>query len=185
MVDADAIAHGVLQFPGARRALVRAFGRGILRDGRPDRREIARRAFRNAASVRRLNAAVHPFVRREVRSRLARLRRRGGLILLDAALLLETGADRWCDAVVFVDAPSACRKRRVRNRGWDPGEWERRERVQWPVARKRARADWVLRNQGSRIRLRRKVENLARKIWSGPGRQHDSAKDPGTRDGGR
>ena len=161
MVDADAIVRRMLDRPVVRRSLVKAFGPGVMRGGRIDRAAVARAAFADAASVRRLNAAVHPHVRREI---VRRLRRRRGATVLDAPLLLETGADKLCDVVVFVDAPIAKRIRRAAKRGWDGREVRRREKFQWPVSRKRARADFVVRNNGSRAELRKRVGILWERI---------------------
>ena len=169
VIDADAITHRLLDRPAVRRTLLRAFGREVVRNGRIDRAAVARRAFRDAVSVRRLNSAVHPFVRREIRRRLTQLRRSGKPIVLDAALLLETGANKLCDTLVFVDAPRAIRVRRVASRGWSDRELRRRERAQWPVRRKRARSDHVVRNKGNLRMLKTEVGKVLKAI-----RQEDS-----------
>ena len=145
VVDADALGHRVLEDPRVRARLVRLFGDEILRDGRVDRRALAARAFRSRRSVERLNRTVHPAILRALR---AALRRGRGWVVLDAALLFETGADALCDRIVYVHAPRAERERRVRARGWAPGELARRERFQLPPAYKRKKADFVVNNAG-------------------------------------
>ncbi|MHC4606252.1 MAG: dephospho-CoA kinase [Planctomycetota bacterium] len=166
VVDADAIGHRVLGEPAVRRALARAFGEEVLHGGRIDRAAVARRAFAGPASVRRLNRIVHPRIRREVVRRLNAARRRGGPVVLDAALLMEKGSDRFCDVLVYVDAARKVRTRRLKKRGWSPGELRRRENAQWPAGRKRARADYIIRNGGSRAALRAQVGGVLRKILS-------------------
>ncbi|MBI2900015.1 MAG: dephospho-CoA kinase [Planctomycetes bacterium] len=160
VVDADRVAHGLLDRPALRRNLVEEWGRGILSDGRVDRAALAARAFRSAASVRKLNAIVHPRVHREIAGRIAACRR--PVLVLDAPLLLEAEADALCDLVIFVDAPRGVRARRIRARGWGPEELRRRERLQWSDSRKRARADYVIDNRGSRATAARQVRALIR-----------------------
>lgn len=156
-IDADALGHRVLDLPRVRAGMARDWGPGILVKGRVDRAALARLAFRSRESVARLNRRVHPEILREIRRRIARAR---GWVVLDAALLFETGADALCDAVVFVSAPRALRARRTRSRGWGPGEVGRRERFQFPVAYKKKKADYVIDNAGPKSR----TEEQTRKI---------------------
>ena len=164
VIDADSIVHRLLDRPTVRSALVRAFGRDVVRRGRIDRAAVARKAFASQTAVRKLNQAVHPHVRKEIQKRLAAARKSRRMVVLDAALLLEAGSHKFCDVLVFVDAPRAARERRVRKRGWKPGELRRREKTQWSVARKRARADYVVRNDGTKTALKKKVERILKKI---------------------
>ena len=140
-----------------RAALARDWGTGVLRRGRVDRAALARLAFRSRKDVARLNRRVHPEILKEIRRRISRA---PGWVVLDAALLFETGADALCDKVVFVSAPRALRERRTRSRGWAPGELARRERFQFPVSYKKKKADYVIDNTGPTSR----TEDQTRKI---------------------
>ena len=159
-MDADTIGHRVLERRDLASRLAKIWGGSILRRGRVDRPALAALAFRSRADVDRLNAAVHPFIRRELLARIRKERRLGGLFVLDAALLLEAGIGHWCDAIVFVHVPRAVRLRRVASRGWDDAELRRRERFQWPVARKMARADFVVKNGGPPAATHRQVVRI-------------------------
>ena len=156
-IDADALGHRVLDLPRMRAVLARDWGTEILRKGRVDRAALARLAFRSRRDVARLNRRVHPEILREIRRRISRAR---GWVVLDAALLFETGADALCDKVVFVSAPRALRARRTRARGWGRGELARRERFQFPVSYKKKKADYVIDNAGPTSR----TEEQTRKI---------------------
>jgi dephospho-CoA kinase len=163
-IDADALGHRVLDLPAVRAGLVRDWGEEILRDGRVDRAALARLAFRSRKSVARLNRRVHPEILKEIRRRIEKAR---GWVVLDAALLYETGADALCDRVVFVSAPRAIRVRRVRSRGWGSGELRRRERFQFPVVYKKKKADYVIDNAGPTSRTveqTRKICDELRKL---------------------
>lgn len=155
ILDADRVAHKWLDHPAVRRALVRAFGTGVVPGGRVDRAALAREGFRSAATVARLNRIVHPYVKRDLEKSIAKSGKR--VVVLDAPLLLEAGAEGLCDAIVFVDAPAAVRRRRIEGRGWGRGELKRRERLQWPLSRKRRMSDYRIDNSGSRAATARQV----------------------------
>lgn len=159
--DADRIAHAVLDRPAVRRAVARAFGPAILAGGRLDRRALGQRVFRSPPDLRRLNAILHPHVRRDL---LRRMRSARGVFVIDAPLLQETGADAWCDVVVYVDVPRRVREARAVARGWPPGEIRRRERFQWSPVRKRAGADCIIRNGGSVVETERQVRRIYRTL---------------------
>lgn len=161
IIDADRVGHEVLDRPDVRAGLVRDWGPGILRRGRVDRAALARVAFRDRRSVRRLNRRVHPAILREIRRRIARSPR---WVVLDAALLHETGADRLCDRMVFVDAPATLRRRRTAARGWAPGELARRERCQRPAAYKEKKADYVINNAGPKSLAKEQVNVISREL---------------------
>lgn len=155
-IDVDGLGHDVLAAAAVRDAVVAAFGRGVLAaDGSLDRRALARVAFADEAARRRLEAVVHPEVRRRIDADVAAARAAGApLIVMDCALLFESGLDAICDATLTVDAPESVRFARARAaHGWDEAEVRRREAAQFPAHEKRARAGRVLVNDGNEARL--------------------------------
>jgi len=153
VVDADRIGHELLESPDVKRQLVNRWGREILDSGgRVDRARVAEVVFADAARLGELNALLHPRIRKRMFAEVERARHAGEhpLIVLDAALLVEGGLAGWCDALVFVDVGRRIRQARARGqRGWRPGELERRERTQESLARKKKQSDYVIRNSGS------------------------------------
>ena len=103
----------------------------------------------NRAAKAALQAVVHPIIQADLLERIAGARAAGvPAVLLDAAVLLETGWRGDCDAVLFIDCPRTERLRRVAGRGWDAAELDRREASQWPLAKKRDAADATVDNGG-------------------------------------
>jgi dephospho-CoA kinase len=114
-VDADMVSR-VVAGPGSPclKALAAAFGAGIVRgDGSLDRKKLAELAFAGGR-VGQLNAVTHPFIVREIESRLAALENAGvRFTVLDAPTLFESGADKFCCRVMAVTASRALRIERV------------------------------------------------------------------------
>ena len=146
VVSADAIAHAVLAEPGVRDRIVARWGPGVLDPaGSVDRGWLARRVFADPAELAALEAITHPAILAEMRRRLAEARaERPPAIVVDAPLLVEAAQDDLCDVLIFVECAQELRLARAAERGWDPAELLRRERHQWPLDAKRARARFVI-----------------------------------------
>ena len=160
VVDADVLAHAALApgLPAASR-VARAFGPDVLdTGGRIDRKRLAAKVFKDPAARRRLERIVHPEVIRALRA-AARGHRRG-LLVLDVPLLFEARLRKLGGATAVIWAPDAVRLRRLARRGVTPADYRRRVRAQWPLRRKKALADHVIDNSGSRKATRRRVRRL-------------------------
>lgn len=118
----DVIAHELME-PGrpSYLALVAEFGTDILENGVISRPRLSEKAMATAESRKRLNEVTHPLVRQEVEARIASLKQEGfcGIVLIEAALLIEAGYKELCDELWYVHAPLADRIRRMKeNRGY-------------------------------------------------------------------
>lgn len=124
VVDADALAREAAGEPACLSALAEAFGRDVLRaDGTLDRRKLAGRAFSNPEQTALLNRITHPFIFRHALRRIAELKKSdAAAVVIDAALLFESGADSLCDTTVAVAAPDDTRLRRIMARDGIPKE---------------------------------------------------------------
>ncbi len=164
VVDADALAREVVAAgtPGLA-AVVAEFGPGVLRpDGELDRPALGRLVFADEDKRGRLNAIVHPLVRRRAAELIAAAPA-GAVVVQDVPLLVETGqADRY-DLVVVVEAPAGLRAERLaRDRGMTAEEARSRMAAQATDEQRRAAADVVLVNDGSVEDLRAEVDRVWR-----------------------
>ena len=164
VVDADVLARDAVA-PGtpALAALVARFGPGILAaDGSLDRAALRGIVFRDDAARAALNAIVHPEVARLRDAALARYRAAGApLVICDIPLLFETGLDAKMDRIVLVDASVDHRRERLmRDRGLAAAEADAMLAAQMPAEQKRARAHYVIENDGTRGELAAQVDAL-------------------------
>jgi dephospho-CoA kinase len=161
VIDADAVAHDVLDQPEVQEMLAAWWGAEVILPSGVDRAAIARIVFDDAAARQKLEQLVHPRVESICRGRIEASKPASGVVVLDAPLLFEAGWDAWCDCVVFIDAPESVRRARVRaNRGWNDAEFQARSDVQIPLDEKRARSDHVLVNAEDPASLRRQTAGL-------------------------
>ncbi|WP_027283490.1 dephospho-CoA kinase [Rubritepida flocculans] len=164
--DADAAVHR-LQARGGRavRPIAAAFP-GAVKEGAVDREALRRAVLGDPAALARLEAIMHPLVRREQERFLARWRGRGArLVVLDIPLLFETRPDRrGLDAILVVSAPAPVQRARVLARpGMTPQRLAAILARQMPDAAKRRRADHVIRTGLSRHHAQAAVRRLVRR----------------------
>ncbi len=164
--DADVMV-GELYQPGRPGALVvqELFGPGALAgDLSVDRSALARLVLTDPAARRRLEEAVHPLVRKAVEgwfSALAHASALPGVAVVEAALLVETGAYRDQDRLVVVRAPYEVRRARALSAGWTANRFAQVVAAQLDDAAREAVADYVVRNEGGLDALGR----AARELW--------------------
>lgn len=169
VLSADAIAHELMA-PGKPLAqrVAAEFAGCVLPDGALDRRALGRLVFRDAEARKRLEALVHPPVLERLRCELDRLRnlpRPPEVVVVEVPLLYEVGLQDWFDGVVVVAADEDAQMARLRCRdGLSEEEARLRVAAQMPIAEKEARADWVLRNDGTPEHLRAQVRQMMRNL---------------------
>jgi glycine cleavage system H protein/dephospho-CoA kinase len=166
VLDADTLARDAVR-PGtpALAAIVSRFGRAMLQpDGTLDRARLRRLVFGDPDALAALNAIVHPAVGRLRAERASAAERDGVRVLVDEIpLLFEAGLAGQFDAIVFVDAPEPLRLARlVQDRGLPEADARAMMTAQADVAPKRARATWIVENDGSREALRARVGDVWR-----------------------
>jgi len=144
--DADRAVHALLAHDHETIAAVRAAFPRAAGDAGIDRHRLGRAVFADARKVRRLEAILHPRVRRAQVRWLARQRmRRARRVLLDIPLLFETGGDALCDITVVATAPEPIQRQRVLARpGMTPAKLAGILANQMPDAEKRRRADYLV-----------------------------------------
>ena len=153
--------------PALRAQIIEAFGPDSYdAEGKLNRPHLAARVFGDEAAVARLNALVHPRVRERMLALIDEARADGvGLLVYEAALIFETGADHVLDYVAVVDAPLETRIARVMERDGLPREAVlARMKHQLPADDLRRRADFVIENDGNLAHLRAQVEALYRTL---------------------
>ncbi|ANW20715.1 dephospho-CoA kinase [Streptomyces clavuligerus] len=162
VIDADKIAREVVEpgTPGLA-AVVESFGAGVLTpEGVLDRARLGSIVFADPERLAALNAIVHPLVGERSRE-LERSAAADAVVVHDVPLLTENGLAPRYDLVIVVDAaPETQLERLVELRGMDESEARARMAAQATREQRRAIADVVIDNDGSREQLAAQVESV-------------------------
>lgn len=147
--------------------LVDEFGRGVLReDGTLDRGGLGRIVFADPARLSRLNEITHPPLVEAILREMEDLERERseGVLVVDAALILDWDMADAFDLVVAVRAPLEARIERLVRGGLTESEARARIEVQISDDRFAKAADVMIDNDGSLEDLRVKVSELWRRV---------------------
>jgi dephospho-CoA kinase len=163
VIDADQVAREVVE-PGqpALQEIAAAFGGDvILPDGHLDRPKLAEIIFADAAERAKLDAITHPRIRTRMDESIKARRSGPGVLIVDIPLLYENGRRTTVEKVIVVWVDPQTQLRRIRQRdGLSAEAAHQRIAAQMPLEAKRARADHVIDNSGTREDTRRQVEAI-------------------------
>ena len=168
-ISADLIGHEILLKGNAAYApILEAFGKSILDDkGEIVRKKLGELVFGNEANVKRLNEITHPLITKCVKERIeqAKRNRPGQHIILEAALLLESGLVDLTDLVVAVYADVDMRLNRVMIReGLDATQILKRFKAQKEWEELKCAADYVIDNSVSLEETKEQIKVFLRQI---------------------
>jgi dephospho-CoA kinase len=162
-ISGDRLGHEALRQPAIRAKVIERWGSEVLDpQGEVDRRKIGRIVFADAEERCALEAMVFPYIGQRIAEESVAAQAQSDIkfIILDAAILIESGWSEHCYKIVFVDAPREVRVARLKEkRGWNEEELQRRESAQMPLERKKRRADAVIVNDGDLEKVTRQVQD--------------------------
>jgi dephospho-CoA kinase len=155
IIDADLVAREIVE-PGepALAEIAAEFGPGVLLpDGRLDRKALGAIVFADPERRLKLEALTHPRMRERLLRRVDELAAENfrGLVVYDAAVLIESGTHRLMDRLVVVIVDEDTQIARLMGRdGIGRDEALRKIRSQIPLAEKAKLADYIIDNSGDR-----------------------------------
>jgi dephospho-CoA kinase len=165
LIQADELGHEIL-LPGgeAYADVVREFGPGILHEDRTiDRKRLAAEVFEKPERLEILNRLVHPHVFRRERELFEQIAQSdpNGIVVVEAAILIETGNYKAFDRVILVECNEELQIERAMKRDHlDRGQVLSRLRSQMPLAEKRKFAEFVIDSSGSKEETLRHVRDV-------------------------
>lgn len=166
VIDADHIAREVVMPCTPAWCKIRDhFGPGVLfADGSIDRQALADIVFGDPAKLALLNEITHPAIFERIADRLEAARDRDVIVVLDAALLIETGLARRVDMLVVTHSPEEVQVQRLAAKGMAATQANARMAAQLSPEERLARADLVIDNSGSLEDLGRQVDDAWREL---------------------
>ncbi len=181
VINADLIARQVVnQDAEVRKELEKAFGKSIFyRNGRLNRKLLARIVFQDESKTRRLNRIVHPRMVSRVIDEIEKAREDGKhpIIVIDAALIYELNLEHMFDYVIVVSSRMSQRIQRIQERDkLSEREIIYRIQRQLPIEDKMKWGDFVIENNGTLEELEKKARAVYKKLIAIQRRQEQKAR---------
>ncbi|WP_459127999.1 dephospho-CoA kinase [Latilactobacillus curvatus] len=164
VIDADQVAHQVLATNKSVQAqLQAAFGEAVVKNGQVDRPMLGQQVFGNPEALTQLNAITGPAILTAIKQQMQAAD--APLVVLDVPLLYEQHYEQYCDgvAVVYVERKTQLQRLMARNQ-LTIEQANARIDSQSDLATKKARADFVIDNQGTPAMLRQRVLALLQQL---------------------
>lgn len=164
VIDADQVAHQVLATNKSVQAqLQAAFGEAVVKNGQVDRPMLGQQVFGNPEALTQLNAITGPAILTAIKQQMQAAD--AALVVLDVPLLYEQHYEQYCDgvAVVYVERKTQLQRLMARNQ-LTIEQANARIDSQSDLATKKARADFVIDNQGTPAMLRQRVLALLQQL---------------------
>jgi len=169
IIDADIVAHELMA--SGREAydkVIRAFGIDILdAAGAIDRKILGKVVFGDHNKRLLLNSMMHPAVQAEVFRRMFELEKdgSGGIIIVDAALLIENGHQDYFDRLIVVACdPNLQLARIIKRDRISVEEASLRMAAQMPIGEKLKLADYTIETSGTLQETRKQIETIYRDL---------------------
>lgn len=134
------------QHPLLVKRIKETFGAQMYPDGLLDSRALAAIAFESKSKIETLNAIVHPFVREDF-TRWCKMNEDKPYVIIESAIVFESGLIKILDKVITVTAPEKLRMERVKARdGMTEENFLARQQYQLMEETKAAQSDFVISN---------------------------------------
>jgi dephospho-CoA kinase len=163
VIDADRIAHELLEEPHVREKVVSLFGQAVLdSSGKIDRRKLAEVVFADDHMLASLNRIIHPLVLQSTQELIeqSQSQNQDKAIILDMPLLVEVGWHKRCDKLIFVDCEQNLRRERAKKMGFDKKQVKIRENFQISLDNKASLADNTIENNSDFSAIAKQVTGI-------------------------
>jgi dephospho-CoA kinase len=165
VIDLDKTAKDVAEREDVRSSIKEAFGSSYVTEDNIAVERIRELVFKDKEKLKTLESIIHPKVRDEMYDRIQEFEEKGAkAVMIDAPLLYETGLYKKVNKVVVVSTNAPATKERLKKRGMDEDDIDKRTAIQIPLNEKEAMADLVIYNNGTIEELKRKVDDLLSRI---------------------
>jgi dephospho-CoA kinase len=163
VIDADKIAHELLQEPPVREKVVGLFGQAVLdSSGEIDRQKLAEAAFDDHKMLASLNRIIHPLVLQRTQELIEQCKSQNQVkaIVLDMPLLVEVGWHKRCDRLIFVNCEQKLRLERAKKMGFEKKQIKIRENFQISLDNKASLADNTVENNSDFSAIAKQVTGI-------------------------
>jgi len=149
-------------------SILNNFGNNVLNnDNKIDYLKLSGKVFKNKKSQTKLNKIIHPHIISLIENlyNTMRLQTKNSLFIIDAPLIFESGLNKKIDSIIFIKSDINKRIKRAILRGRHPkDEIMKRFKLQMNEKLKEQKSDYIIENNDSLYKLKKKVLTLYDKI---------------------
>lgn len=159
VIDADKIAHDILDEEEVKIVLKKEFSDKIFTSDKVDRKKLGSIVFSDKEELKKLDSVMHPIIRKKIEEEYAKIT--DDIVFLDIALLYEVGFTDLVDRVIVVHTDYYTQLERLMARNnFSKEEADRRITSQMFSAEKIKLADYVINNSGSIEQTYNQLESI-------------------------
>ena len=145
---ADDEARAIMETDEVVKAISNEFGEDIVENNKVNREKLSKLVFDNPDKLQKLNGIIHPLVKKHFDSWLKNYSNLK-FVFKEAAILFESGGDKYCNAIITVTSPIETRIQRIIERDkTDKESVLKRIQNQWSDEQRIAKSDYVITNIG-------------------------------------
>jgi len=164
VIDADRIAKGFLQADDVKKQIRDRFGNGVFdKAEQVDKAKLAETVFVDESAVKAINGIIHPRVLAETERLIEQYQKDQQVkaVVLDIPLLLETGWEKRCDKLIFVDCAEPVRLERYAKKGvFDENQLKKRENFQISLDKKAKISHYMVDNNNGLSELTKQIGEI-------------------------
>ena len=163
LIDADKIAHELLEEKSVKEKIVNLFGNDILDScEKINHKKLADIVFNDYQKLSMLNGIIHPLVLKKAEELIEEFnqQKQTKAIILDMPLLLEVGWEKHCNKLIFIDCDEKIRADRVKKMGFNKNQLKIRENFQISLDKKASIADNTIVNNSGFSTLVKQVADI-------------------------
>ena len=162
-LESDRLVGMLLKDRGVIRKVAEMMGEDVVTpEGALDKKAVAGKIFHDREMKDKLEALLHPLVFEKVKDFTDKIKNKNSLVIVEVPLLFEGGYQTRFEKVITVCTSDETALKRLAMAGVSESDALARLRNQLPTSEKKARADYVIDNSGSKEQTRRKVEDVYR-----------------------
>jgi dephospho-CoA kinase len=162
-LDSDRVVELLLKEAGVIEKVRELLGSDVVAPGGGlDKKAVAAKIFHDPELKEGLEEIIHPLVFERVNDFIGRIKDKNRVVIVEVPLLFEGNYQEGFSKVITVYAPEKTAIARLESSGVPQEDVLLRLRSQLPIEEKKARADYVIDNSGSKEDTRRQVEEVYR-----------------------